>query len=364
MSRNLHSFSLTIVLFFTLTSCAGPNNVKSKNTKAKTNQVSELDENIWAIHQDQDDNYWFGSNTDGVYQYDGSTLKRYTEEDGLVDNSIRGIQEDKAGNLYIETPNGISKYDGSVFETLKVNTKRNNEWALHPDDLWFNCSSNTLNRYDGEHLYDLELPEMNLDSIFEMQVVGLGFKDMNHSPYAVYGIDKDNDGNLWIGTITAGAFRYDGNTFLHIGEKELTTLPDGRVPGVRSMLQDKEGYMWLSNFQSKYEISTLDGAQQYKRLEGILNLNQLLQERLPYYNSGLRDLDGNLWMTTYTGGVWKYDGNQFINYQVKSQTNEALILTIYQDNLGVIWVGSQNTGVFRFNGERFEHFGQFNKLEF
>jgi hypothetical protein len=37
----------------------------------------------------------------------------------------------------------------------------------------------------------------------------------------------------------------DMNTLVRtimVWRKELSTLPDGRVPGVRSMLQDKNGY--------------------------------------------------------------------------------------------------------------------------
>jgi len=359
MIKSRHLLLYLIVI--TLSSCTCNQTAKHQTTKyhstyVNANQDQQLDNDIWAIHQDQDDNYWFGSNEHGVYVYDGTNVNQYTEEDGLVDNSIRGFQEDQDGNLYIETPDGISRYDGSTFETLRVNAVMANEWRLEPDDLWFNCNSNTLNRYDGEYLYDLALPEVNLDSIFETEVVGLGFKDMNHSPYAVYGIDKDQDGNLWIGTITAGAYRYDGHSFLHVGEKELTTLPDGRVPGVRSMLQDKDGYVWLSNFVSKYQVTSQDSIQAYQKLDGIANLSDYFPERLPYYNSGLVDRDGNLWMTTYTGGVWMYDGAQLANYKVESKTNEALLLTIYEDNNGVIWVGSRNTGVFRFDGERFEHF--------
>jgi hypothetical protein len=46
------------------------------------------------------------------------------------------------------------------------------------------------------------------------------------------------------------------NHFYGLDEKELSILPDGpgTAPGVRSMIQDKDGYFWLSNFISKYKI--------------------------------------------------------------------------------------------------------------
>jgi len=156
--------------------------------------------------------------------------------------------------------------------------------------------------------------------------------------------------------VSAGAFRYDGHSFLWVGEKELSTLPDGRVPGVRSMIEDKDGNMWLSNFISKYKISENDTSATYEKLVGIPPSNELLQDRLPYFNSGLTDKQGNLWMTTYGGGVWKYDGDTLLNFPVINGVTEGLLISIYQDNQGVLWVGTDNVGVFRFDGVGFKKF--------
>ena len=65
---------------------------------------------------------------------------------------------------------------------------------------------------------------------------------------------------------------------------------------------------------------------------------------------------GNLWMTTYTGGVWKYDGNKLRNFPIKDGKTEVLLISIYQDNKGVLWLGRDNAGVYKFNGESFEKF--------
>ncbi len=321
-------------------------------------QVSELVEEIWDIYQDQKGNYWFGSNGNGVFIYDGKNLKRYTEEHGLVDNTIRGIQEDHLGNIFIETPDGISKFDGTSFTTLEPIISRSNKWQLEPNDLWFNCNGNAndIYRYDGESLFELKLPRKDLNKAFETQVQGLSFPDMSSSPYSVFGIDKDKAGNLWIGTIVAGAFRYNGKSFLWIAEKELSTLPDGRVPGVRSMLEDKDGNMWLSNFISKYNIQDIDPIATYEKLKGVDVSIGPIKDRLPYFNSGLTDQKGDLWMTTYTGGVWRLEGEVLINYPVINGETEVLLISIYEDNHGVLWLGTNNDGAYRFNGDKFVKF--------
>lgn len=362
---------LFLIVVISFSFCTGQNNQEVKEPKndlfTSGKIVSELDAKIWAIYQDQNNNYWFGSNGNGVFFYDGKFLTRLTTEDGLIDNTIRGIQGDYLGNVFIETPEGISKFDarlndkvrqGKTFTTLKPINSSSNKWKLEPNDLWFNCNGNAnhVYRYDGEFLFELKLPRKNLYEAFGTDVKGLSFEGMNSSPYSVFGIDKDKEGNLWIGTIVAGAFRYDGKSFLWIAEKELSTLPDGRIPGVRSMLEDKDGNFWLSNFISKYRITDKDSVMTYEKLEGIDMSKGQFENRLPYFNSGLVDNNGILWMTTYSGGVWKYDGDQLANWEIKDGETEVLLVSIYQDNKGTIWLGTDNAGAYKYNGKSFEKF--------
>jgi len=356
-----------VVMLFLFSSCSGQatneSQISNINSIAVGKLVLALDAKTWYVYQDQKDNYWFGSNGNGLIHFDGKRLLNYTMEDGLVDNTIRRIQEDHLGNVFVDTPNGVSKFDGVRFETLQKSESENNEWRLDPNDLWFTCNGKVedVYRYDGEYLYEMKLPRKDLDKAFGREVRGLSFKDMSHSPYSVYGIDKDKAGNIWFGTITAGAFRYDGESFLWVAENELSELPDGRVPGVRSMLEDKEGYMWLSNFVSKYQIVNLDALQEYQKLVGVDMSKGQFDDRLPYFNAGLSDKNGDLWMTTYTGGVWKYVNGELKNFPVGEGITEALIISIYEDNHGVLWLGTDNIGVFRFNGEAFEKFAPLKK---
>ena len=61
-------------------------------------------------------------------------------------------------------------------------------------------------------------------------------------------------------------------------------------------------------------------------------------------------------MTTYGEGVWKYDGEELSNYRLKDGTTEALPVSIYKDSEGTLWVGTDNAGVFKFDGEDFVKF--------
>ncbi|MGB1268853.1 MAG: ligand-binding sensor domain-containing protein [Flavobacteriaceae bacterium] len=352
MNMKLNPIKILLLLFISSTflSCQGQVQTKTKTTKTTTSKigrsVSQFDQTITSIFQDSRNNYWFGSKGEGLFYFDGNSLTQITTENGLVDNQIRGIQEDKSGNIFIETPNGISKYDGTVFTTLTPIVSSSNKWKLEPNDLWFGYNANDLYRYDGDSLFELKLPRKDLMKAFKIDTLTDPFNTNN--PYSVYGVDKDKEGNIWFGTFVAGAFRYDGKSFLWIDEKELSILPGNIAPGVRSIIQDKDGYFWLSNFRSKYLIDT--NVFQYKKLKGIE------KDKPNYFNSGLSDSEGNLWMTSYGGGVWKYDGQMLHNFKVNNGKEEVLLISIYQDNDGVLWLGTDNDGVYKYNGDTFSKF--------
>ena len=125
-----------------LTSCNGQNS--TKNAKHNSNvvlgdTVSELSKSIWIVFQAANGDYWYGSDKDGVFRFDGKTIINFSTKDGLSSNRVRGIQEDKQGNIYISTLEGINKFDGHTFTTLTAipSIASNDNWKLQPDDLWF-----------------------------------------------------------------------------------------------------------------------------------------------------------------------------------------------------------------------------------
>ena len=68
---------------------------------------------VFAVHQDSqfDDVIWVGTYGGGLNRLalsDGS-IERFTEQDGLANNSIYAIVEDSKGNLWITTNNGLTK---------------------------------------------------------------------------------------------------------------------------------------------------------------------------------------------------------------------------------------------------------------
>lgn len=77
---------------------------------------SKLRERVSYITQSKDGTIWVGSNGYGFYKSSLNengeyTFQAFTTEDGLVNNSVRCLSEDKDGYLWITTTNGLSCFD-------------------------------------------------------------------------------------------------------------------------------------------------------------------------------------------------------------------------------------------------------------
>ncbi|KOS07521.1 histidine kinase [Flavobacterium akiainvivens] len=79
----------------------------------KTFQKYELGYPVRAVKQDSSGQLWVGTQEGGLLQFDTQTgkYKRYTTVDGLPGNAVLRILEDKKGNLWISTYNGLSRFD-------------------------------------------------------------------------------------------------------------------------------------------------------------------------------------------------------------------------------------------------------------
>lgn len=344
-----------------LVACTGQNTAVNNPTSPVNpplfDTVQTLSDSIWYIFQDSKNNYWFGSNGEGVYKYDGKIMLNYTTKNGLCSDSIRQIQEDHLGNLYFSTMSGINKFDGAKFTTLQP--IRSKDWKMAPTDLWFYMlgkkNEDGPYRYDGKNLYNLELPKHYLHDEFHEKGINPFF-----SPYEIYCIYKDRSGALWFGTSVFGLCRFDGTSIKWMYEEDLTIAPHGGTFGIRSIYEDKEGLFWICNTQNRYKIDEEKTAKsdrlQYQKMKGIGDKTIFGDEDYTYFSYIIEDNQGDLWLTTWAKGIFKYDGKNITHYWIKKGENIVNLVSMYKDKAGNLWVGTAENGAYKFNGETFEPF--------
>ncbi len=283
-----------------------------------TDEDGLVDNSVQCIHQDKKGDLWIGT-TNGLSRFDGRGFVSFTEEDGLISNYIYCIYQDKVGNIWIGARDGLSRYDNSGFISFtdKDGLASNGVYCIYQDkddDLWFG-TRNGVSRYNGRESFD----PIHADNLPETYI---------------WSIDQDRKGNIWIGTPN-GLIRYDGERFTTF------TQEDG-LPGndVRCICQDKEGNIWLGTLG--------DGVSRYDGNEFVnFNTESGLAHNAVF--DVLQDREGSLWFACYHGGVSRYSP-----YHISPISNEAVDEVMMQDRGGDLWWGFRST-LSQFDGKDINH---------
>ncbi len=176
-----------------------------------------------------------GTSGGGVTKYNGETFTHFTKKEGLSNNIVWSILEDRHGNLWFGTRDAVSMYNGETFTHFTQKEGLSNNWVFsiledRHGNLWFGTRGGGVSMYNGEtftHFTEKEgLSNNNVSSIAE-----------------------DRYGNLWFGTEGGGVNMYDGKTFTHFTEKEGLSSNI-----VFSILEDYNGNIWLSTLQGLNQI--------------------------------------------------------------------------------------------------------------
>lgn len=74
----------------------------------------EMGKPVRAIQEDSRGNFWIGTEGAGIILFDrvkGTSMAQFSDADGLCSNSVLNILEDKQGDLWLSTFNGLSRFN-------------------------------------------------------------------------------------------------------------------------------------------------------------------------------------------------------------------------------------------------------------
>ena len=77
-----------------------------------------IDDRVTDLLEDRHGNLWVAT-LSGLSRFDGSTFRTFTTAEGLPNNRIRCLFEDSRGHLWLGTDGGVAHYDGRLFQTIK-----------------------------------------------------------------------------------------------------------------------------------------------------------------------------------------------------------------------------------------------------
>ena len=231
-------------------------------------------------------------------------MEQITDKDGLPQNSVQSIKQDKYGFIWFSSFFGLTRYDGYEFE----------EYDPEPDDS---------------------------TTIFTK---------------SIYNIMLDDDQNIWVAFFDTTRFcRYNYET------NDFTRFDNTNVPAKVKDLVDRrkinptvadedQNYRWEYDNGNLYKIDKKNNF----RERYILDFNRDEPINNEHVKYAFLDSYGVLWIGTENRGVFKVNTHTKPFYSFMYDlgkddgTNDRIIRVVYQDGQD-LWLGTMYDGVYIYN---------------
>ena len=302
-------------------------------------------ETVKTILQDRTGFIWFGTQG-GLNRYDGYRIRSFRSDpadpSSLPDNYVLSSYEDQEGRLWFGTRSGLARFDEArqkfvryPFLSGSESVARNRAVAAISGDgaggLWIGT---------GEGLIHLD-PASGRFRVFRHDAGDpASLRDDRVSALAL-----DGHGGLWVGTgvgidhLPAGATDFDHYDIdPHGGTKRNAVL---------SLSMAQNGTLWIGTAAGLDAWRTGDGPPQRRHVgvdEGIDDTGILTL----YHDAG-----NNLWVGTELDGLkWLDPASQrFVGYNNipldRHSLSDNQVSSVLVDRTGTLWVGTQFSGVNR-----------------
>lgn len=269
-------------------------------------------------------------------------IRKISTANGLSNNVVYNIVQDKLGFLWFATEDGLNRYDGYSFTVFRHNPSDNHSisgnfiqclYCDNKGNIWIGTSDKGLNRYNYN------------TNTFERYIHNAS------NPYSIanndiVSISSGYAGNLWIASYRGGINSYSPQTgkFHHFK----SMLNYAKTPSYLKATCVEEGenrILWVGT-----------------QGNGLFAYNLKNQKTKVYYrdknlpsntiNTLFEDSYQNMWIGTNQGLALINKDGLYLNPLALSLFDKKEVFTIFCDHNNTIWLGTDH-GIYKFNIDSF-----------
>ena len=254
---------------------------------------------VVSLFEDSKKRLWIGTNENGVAVFENGKFTLYGRKDGLLSSSVRSIEEDKEGNIYIATTLGMAYIDENGTLNQINDPQLQGQYICE-------IRSDSEGTIYGETINGafFSVKDKRVDAFFSG--LDLGLDDIN-----CICPDMENAGYLYIGT--EGSDIIYGN--INEGMKDCriySVEPHVNVNAIREI----EGRLWVCNDNG---IGYMTEDFNYVELKNVPLDNSI--------DDVIMDYEGDLWFVSSRQGVLKVAPSQFTNVSLAAALPNMVVNT-------------------------------------
>jgi signal transduction histidine kinase/ligand-binding sensor domain-containing protein len=260
---------------------------------------------------DHNGGLWIGTEDRGLLHAHQGRMDLFTRSDGLSGDYIDGLFEDREGNIWVATVNGLDRFRDFAVPMISVKQGLSNAvvWsvlAARDGSIWLGTPGG-LNRWNNGQITIYSkgssgLPDDELESLFQ-----------------------DDRGRIWFSSRRGVAY-FENDRFIPV-----SAVPGGQV---HSIAEDRAGNLWISQDQSLFHL--LRGSSAERILWARLGHQDMALALLP------DPLQGGLWLGFFRGGMAYFkDGQVRVSYAGGDALGKGPVAGLQLDRDGTLWAATE-----------------------
>lgn len=289
---------------------------------------------VMSIYQDKDGFMWFGT-YDGLNRYDGYECRVFRNQIGdstsLLTNTIYTIDGDEAGHIWVGGMKGACVYYPATasFRQLRYVAEGNTQPVLLHDNIQRIRAVNADMVLTGGQQTGLVLFENGNTTGTQ---IPLNTLPGNKCCYNVIAIDAAADKrSAWVFIQQSGLFRFDFAT------KQLN-LVSNTLRHANCIRATADGNLWVGSNEGLARFNTVTGVYESGVLPGRNRVINLCEDR-----------KHTLWIGTDDAGIFTWAGGVATplpeKFALSPVTRSISVWGIYEDASGRKWIGTLRGGV-------------------